>query len=79
LRTLDYYDSQLQQRPPAAIYLQPLVGDTSILLQALTETVRVPVRQLNFGDLVKLSVPLTAELQTDCVLALGAALRGVKA
>ena len=83
LRTLDYYDSQLQQRPPAAIFLQPLVGDTSTLLQALTETVRVPVRQLGFGDAIKLSpmftAELTAELQTDCVLALGAALRKVKA
>ena len=79
LRTLDYYDSQLQQRPPGAIYLQPLIGDTSTLLQALSETVRVPVRQLGFSDVVKLSTPLAAEVQTDCVLALGAALRGVMA
>lgn len=79
LRTLDYYDSQQQQRLPAAIYLQPLVGDTTTLLQALTETVRLPVRQLGFGELIKLSGPVAAEQQADCVLALGAALRTGKA
>jgi MSHA biogenesis protein MshI len=79
LRTLDYYDSQLQQRPPAAICLQPMPGDTSTLVQTLSDTLRLPVRQLRFDELVKSDQPLSAELQADCVLALGAALRGVAA
>lgn len=79
LRTLDYFDSQLQQRPPAAVCLQPLPGDASMLLQALSETLRLPVRQLRFDELVKSDVPLGAEVQADCLLALGGALRGVTA
>ncbi len=75
LRTLDYYDSQLQQRPPAAIYLQPLPGNTSALLGGLSDTLRLPVRQLRLEDVLPGGESLTPEVQAACLSALGGALR----
>lgn len=75
LRTLDYYDSQLHQRPPAAIFLQPLQIETRPLLDSLSATVNVPIKQLRFADALSGSDNLPAETQERCFMALGAALR----
>lgn len=75
LRTLDYYDSQLRQRPPAAIFLQPLQIETRPLLDGLSATVNLPVKQLCFADAIAGSDQLSIETQERCFVALGAALR----
>jgi MSHA biogenesis protein MshI len=75
LRTLDYYDSQLRQRPPAAIFLQPLQTETRPLLDGLSATVNLPVKQLRFADAVAGGENFAPETQERCFVALGAALR----
>ena len=76
LRTLDYYDSQLQQRPPAVVCLPPMPAGGELLQRGLAETLNLPVRQILFPEFVKLSQPLDAGLQMNCLFALGGALRG---
>ncbi|MFT3928980.1 MAG: hypothetical protein QM709_01680 [Spongiibacteraceae bacterium] len=75
LRTLDYYDSQLRQRPPAAIFLQPLQTETRPLLDGLSATINLPARQLQFASIVKGAENLSSETFERCFIALGAALR----
>jgi len=75
LRTLDYYDSQLHQRPPAAIYLQPLHGEIRPLLDNLGTTINLPIKLLQFVDVLPGGERVTGELQSRCLSALGAALR----
>lgn len=75
LRTLDYYDSQLRQRPPAAIFLQPLQTETRPLLEGLSATINVPVKQLRFADALAGGENISNEMQERCFSALGAALR----
>ena len=81
LRTLDYYDSQLRQRPPAAIVLQPLQNETRPLLDGLSATINLPAKQLRYTDIVAETdivagaEKLSAETQERCFIALGAALR----
>jgi MSHA biogenesis protein MshI len=75
LRTLDYYDSQMQQRPPAAIYLQPMAVDAGALLAELSDAVRVPVRKLRFEDVLLSGEPVMSDVQAACLSALGGALR----
>lgn len=75
LRTLDYYDSQLRQRLPAAIFLQPLEIETRPLLDGLSATVNLPVKQLRFADALSGGENVSNELQERCFSALGAALR----
>lgn len=75
LRTLDYYDSQLKQRPPAAIFLQPLLAETRPLLDSLAATINLPIKQLRFADALQSSAQISPETQERCFTALGAALR----
>jgi MSHA biogenesis protein MshI len=75
LRTLDYYDSQMQQRPPAAIYLQPLPGDAGAVLAELSDAVRLPVRKLSFEDVMPGGESTTPDVQAACLSAFGGALR----
>lgn len=75
LRTLDYYDSQLRQRPPAVILLQPLQTETRPLLEGLSATVNLPVKQLRFADALAGAENVSHEMQERCFTALGAALR----
>ncbi len=75
LRTLDYYDSQLRQRPPAVIALQPLQTETRPLLDGLSTTINVPAKQLRFDDFVSDGDQLSPEIPERCFIALGAALR----
>lgn len=75
LRTLDYYDSQLRQRPPAVILLQPLQIETRPLLDGLSATVNLPVKQLRFADALAGADSVSHEMQERCFIALGAALR----
>ena len=75
LRTLDYYDSQLRQRPPAAIFLQPLPNETRPLLDGLSSTINVPARQLRYADIIDGGENVPADALERCFTALGAALR----
>lgn len=75
LRTLDYYDSQLGQRPLAALYLPPLPGESDTLRQALTANLPLPLATLSFAELVEGGASIDAEQQAHCLTALGAALR----
>ena len=75
LRTLDYYDSQLRQRPPAAVYLQPLHGEIRPLLDNLSATVNLPIKALQFANVLPGGERVSSELQAGCLGALGAALR----
>lgn len=74
LRTLDYYDSQLRQRPPAGIWLQPLAIETRLLIDGLTSTINLPVKQLRVDDIIVGADKLPKENLENCFVALGAAL-----
>lgn len=75
LRTLDYYDSELGQRPLAQIYLQPIGGADAVLARELAANLPVPVSLLRLSELVTTALPEDPALDGLVLNALGAALR----
>ena len=74
-RSLDYFESHYDQRPIRDVVLAPAAG-ADALSRALGEEMAVDVSLLDLNEVVEASRELTAEEQADCILALGAALRG---
>ncbi len=74
-RSLDYFESHYDQRPIRDVVVAP-AADAPAYARALDEEMAVNVSLLDLNEIVEASRELTPEEQADCVLALGAALRG---
>lgn len=74
-RTLDYYDSQLKQRPPACLYLQPQVPDADGLIDYLRQNLACEVDMLRLDRVLALDEPIELEVQHRCFEAVAACLR----
>lgn len=74
-RSLDYFESHYDQRPIRDVVIAPAI-DAGAYARALSEEMAVEVSLLDLNEIVDAARELTAEEQADCVLALGAALRG---
>ncbi len=71
-RSLDYYQSQLKQPPPAKLliaFMPPLA------LNFLSTLLTVPLEPLNFAGLLNGNITLSTELQSRCLAVMGGALR----
>jgi len=73
-RSLDYYESNYDRRPITELVLGP--GDhLDALASSLGENLGINVSRLNLGELFDTEDEITANVQSDCLLAVGAALR----
>ncbi len=74
-RSLDYYDRYFQQPPVAGVVLTPTEVTISGLDSYLNQALGVKVRMLDMAEFMDCDPPLSLEVQAQCVLALGAAMR----
>jgi MSHA biogenesis protein MshI len=74
-RSLDYYESHFSQPQVSAIVISPLGREVPGVLEYLSSQVDVPVRMLNVNELIDVDTPVDNDMQSKCMLAIGAALR----
>ncbi|MBT8131660.1 MAG: hypothetical protein KJO35_05265 [Gammaproteobacteria bacterium] len=74
-RSLDYFESHYDQRPIRDVVLAPS-ADGIAISEALGKELAVNVSVLDLNELVEAPNELTAQEQSDCLLAIGAAMRG---
>ena len=78
-RSMDYYDRHFQQAPVSSIVLCPLPQRARPLAEQLEQQTGIPVRVLRLEDVVELKKPIPEDQETECLLAIGAALRSESA
>lgn len=76
-RTLDYFESQMGQPQIASIVLAPRGKDTAAMTEALNAALSVNVVALDLRDKLESRIELVPELQQSCMVAIGAAMRGL--
>ncbi|MDH3645811.1 MAG: hypothetical protein OER80_03475 [Gammaproteobacteria bacterium] len=74
-RSLDYFESHYDQRPIRDVVLAPSADGISHCA-ALAEELAVNVSLLDLNEILETPDQLTPQEQSDCLLAIGAALRG---
>ena len=74
-RSLDYYESHFSQPQVSAIVVSPMSKEVPGMLNYLSSQIDVPVRTLNVNELIDVTEPVSVEMQSYCMLAIGAALR----
>lgn len=74
-RSLDYFESHYDQRPIRDVVLAPSPDGVS-LCAALTRELTVNVSLLDLNTLLETTEQMNSDAQADCLLAIGAALRG---
>lgn len=74
-RSLDYFESHYDQRPIRDVVLAPS-PDGIALCKALSNELAVNVSLLDLNTVLETADELSSEMQADCLLAIGAALRG---
>jgi len=72
-RSLDYYESHYDYRPIGELVLGPGAGIDS-LVDSLKDQLGLKVSRVNLGDLFSLEKDLSSDQQSECLLAVGAAL-----
>lgn len=73
-RSLDYYETQYDMRPITQLVMAPGSGSKP-LQDAVGEQLGLNVSNLDLNDLFNASVHLSEDVQHECLLAIGAALR----
>ncbi|MBT8130760.1 MAG: hypothetical protein KJO35_00710 [Gammaproteobacteria bacterium] len=74
-RSLDYFESHYDQRPIRDVVLAPS-AESATLFPALARELAVNVSLLDLNQLLETPEELSVQQQADCLLAIGAALRG---
>jgi len=74
-RSLDYYESHFSQPPVSSLIVTPLGKAIPGITEYLTGQLGVPVRMLDINELIDAYETVTPEMQSECLLAIGAALR----
>lgn len=75
-RSLDYYESELGKAPASRLIIGPSTSEIGPYLPYLTEQLRpVAVSQIDLNTAVACEEPMSNELQSHSLLALGGALR----
>lgn len=74
-RSLDYYESHFSLPPVSGLVVAPLEEPVPHLLGYLGANLGIPVRMMDLSALLQSDVPLSDELQAQCLAAIGAALR----
>jgi len=74
-RSLDYYDSQFSQPPVAGLVMTPADHDIPGVTEYLNAQMGIPARVLDVNELIDVTEKIDSEMQSNCLLAIGAALR----
>jgi MSHA biogenesis protein MshI len=74
-RSLDYYESHFSQPPVTNVVITPLPERIAGFDEYLGRQLGISARLLDLNTLIDVETPLEQELQSHCVLAIGAALR----
>lgn len=74
-RSLDYYESHFSLPAVAGLVLVPMAQHIPGMMGYIAGNLGVPVRMLDLNALVECEQTLSDELQSQCILAIGAALR----
>lgn len=74
-RSLDYYDSQFSQPPVAGLVMTPANREIAGVTEYLNDQMGIPARMLDVNELIDVPEKIDLELQFNCLLAIGAALR----
>jgi MSHA biogenesis protein MshI len=74
-RSLDYYESHFSQPQVASIVITPLAREIPGIAEYITEQLEIPTRILDVNLLIDTKEPVENVLQSECLLAIGAALR----
>lgn len=74
-RSLDYYDSQFSQPPVAGLVMTPANREIAGVTEYLNDQMGIPARILDVNELIDVPEKIDLELQFNCLLAIGAALR----
>ncbi|TDY04070.1 MSHA biogenesis protein MshI [Thiohalophilus thiocyanatoxydans] len=78
-RSLDYFESHFGLAPIGHLVIAPTPMPVPAMLDYMGENLGVAVRQLELADIVDVEQTTDRSLQAECLLAIGAALRGVEA
>ena len=74
-RSLDYYESHFSNSQIASIVLTPLPRQLDGVTEYISEQLGIPARILDVNSLIDVSENIDQQLQSECILAIGAALR----
>lgn len=74
-RSLDYYESHFSQPHVSGLVITPGVRDIPGMTEYLSQQLAIPVRYLVVNELIDTSIAIDQQLQSHCLLAIGAALR----
>ena len=74
-RSMDYYESHFSQPPVSSLVVAPLERPIPGVAEYISQQLNVPTRVLDLNALIDSPQPLTEELQSQCLLAIGTALR----
>jgi len=74
-RSLDYYESHFSQPTITNVIIAPLPGRIAGMDEYLSRQLGIAVRLLDLNALIDVDAPLDPGLQSQCLLAIGAALR----
>jgi MSHA biogenesis protein MshI len=77
-RSLDYYESHFSLPPVSGLVMAPMEENIPGMMGYLGGNLGVPVRQLDLNALIECDETLTDQLQSQCLFAIGAALREEK-
>ena len=74
-RSLDYYEGHFSQPQVSSIAIAPLSRDVPGIAEYITEQLEIPTRVIDVNTLIDVDQPVEKEVQSECMLAIGAALR----
>lgn len=77
-RSLDYYESHFSLPPVGGLVMVPMEENIPGMMGYLGGNLGVPVRTLDLNALIECDETLTDQLQSQCLFAIGAALREEK-
>jgi MSHA biogenesis protein MshI len=74
-RSLDFYDSQFSQPPVAGLVMTPAHREIPGVAEYLNSQMGIPARILDVNELIDVPEKIGSEMQFNCLMAIGAALR----
>lgn len=77
-RSLDFYESHFSKPQVSSIVIIPLPPAIEGVAEYIRSQLEIPTRVLDVNSLIDVQQPVPADVQTRCILAIGAALRREK-
>jgi MSHA biogenesis protein MshI len=74
-RSLDYYESHFSKPQVSSVVITPLPIEIEGLAEYITAQLEIPARILDVNSLIDVRQPVNQQIQANCILAIGAALR----